>query len=143
MLLRRAHVQTLRGFDDSLFMYGEDLDLCCRVRRAGLRLHYLSSEVIFHHEGAASKKKGRSFAPLFQRSANYYFLRKNFGRWQAIAYRSAVSLGSAARLLSATLVWPVWRLRADRQSIGKISNFFSKHIDLFLWSIGLRSMPSR
>jgi GT2 family glycosyltransferase len=142
MLLRRREVEALGGFDESLFMYGEDIDLCCRVRRRGLALHYLASEIIYHHEGAASKKKGRSFAPLFQRAANYYFLRKNFGRVRAVAYRSAVLLGTAVRLVAAAVAWPVWRLRRGPGS-REISNFFGKHTDLFLWSLGLRGMPLR
>jgi GT2 family glycosyltransferase len=132
----------LAGFDESLFMYGEDLDLCCRIRRKGLGLHYLAGEVIYHHEGAASRNKGRSFAPLFQRAANYYFLRKNFGRAAAIGYRGAVSIGSTARIVAATLLAPVWVLRRGARPQDLV-NFIARHSDLLLWSIGLKRMPSR
>lgn len=142
MLVSREHVEGLGGFDESLFMYGEDLDLCCRVSHLGLRLRYLASEVIFHHEGAASKKKGRSFAPLFQRAANYYFLRKNFGRGRAIAYRTAVSVGTGVRLVAAALAVPAWAVR-QKPSGQAMANFFGKHSDLFLWSVGLKGMPLR
>jgi len=142
MMMPRRLAQRLAGFDESLFMYGEDLDLCCRVRREGLRLHYLASEVIYHHEGAASKKMGRSFAPLFQRAANYYFLQKNFGQAAALGYRGAVSIGSGARIVGALLLSPLWARRRGAGS-QELLNFLAKHADLFLWSIGIKGMPSR
>jgi GT2 family glycosyltransferase len=142
MMLSRALDRRLCGFDERLFMYGEDLDLCCRIRAEGLLLHYLASEVIYHHEGAASKKKGRSFAPLFQRAANYYFLDKNFGPARALGYRGAVSLGSVIRIVAGVLLFPAWILRRDSGS-REFLNFLLKHTDLFLWSIGAKGLPTR
>lgn len=142
MMMPRSLARKLAGFDESLFMYGEDLDLCCRVRRQGLQLHYLAGEVIYHYEGAASRKKGRSFAPLFQRAANYYFLQKNFGQAAALAYRGAVSIGSSARILVACLLLPWWLLRRGEKGAA-FAAFLAKHTDLFLWSIGIKGMPSR
>lgn len=142
MMLSRPLAQLLAGFDESLFMYGEDLDLCCRVRRVGLRLHYLASEVVYHHEGAASRKKGTNFAPFFQRAANYYFLQKNFGWPKALAYRAAVSVGSSVRIVAGFLVSPVWMLRRGARREEPL-NFIAKHADLLLWSIGIKATPSR
>lgn len=141
MMLPRSLVQRLTGFDEQFFMYGEDIDLCCRVRRAGLPLRYLASEVVYHHEGAASRKRGRSFAPLFQRAANYDVLHRHFGPSAAWGYRAAVSIGSGARLVAALVLAPWWVARrgARRQ---ELVNFVAKSADLLLWSIGLK-VPSR
>jgi GT2 family glycosyltransferase len=137
MMMPRALALRLGGFDESLFMYGEDLDICCRVRAEGLRVHYLASETIYHHEGAASRRRGRSFAPLLQRSANYYFLRKNFGPMAAIGYRGAVSIGSAARIVAAMIALPWWLL-ARGVAKHELWDFIARHADLLFWSIGLR-----
>jgi len=55
MLIRR---EALGGvlFRDDFFMYGEDIEVCQRLRRAGWRLRYLGSTEILHHGGAASRK---------------------------------------------------------------------------------------
>lgn len=142
MMLPRSLDQRLGGFDEHLFMYGEDLDLCWRISHEGLPLHYLASEVIYHHEGAASKKKGRSFAPLFQRAANYYLLQKNFGPSAAWGYRSSVTIGSIARIVAGTVLSPLLLLRRGAQT-QNVLNFLAKHLDLFLWSIGIKGLPSR
>jgi GT2 family glycosyltransferase len=142
LMLPAALDKQLKGFDESLFMYGEDLDLCCRIRAQGLVLHYSASEVIYHHEGAASKKRGRSFAPLLQRAANHYFLHKNFGAGMAFAYRVAVSIGTAARLFAAGLLAPWWLLKGGQRRESFV-NFMGKHADLFLWSVNAKQIPSR
>lgn len=140
MMLPRSLAQRLAGFDETLFMYGEDLDLCCRIRRKQFHLHYLATEVISHHEGAASRKKGRSFAPLFQRAANYYFLQKNFGPTTAMCYRCAVSVGSGTRIAAGFLALPWWVAKRGAAR-GQLRLFLAKHADLFLWSIGAKGVP--
>ncbi len=53
MLVRRAAFAEVGGFDPSFFLYGEDLDLCCRLRLAGWRLLAVP-DVWAHHLGGAS-----------------------------------------------------------------------------------------
>ena len=40
MLLSREAYEKTQGFDEDYFMYGEDLDLCFRVKKAGLAVYY-------------------------------------------------------------------------------------------------------
>ncbi len=142
MMLRRALARRLAGFDESLFNYGEDLDLCRRIQREGLRLHYLASETIYHHEGSASRQRVNSLAPLFQRAANYYFLQKNFGAAQAWSYRGAVSVGSVLSLVAGLVASPFWMLGNGPRGRA-LWQFIARQANLFLWSVGLRGMPSR
>jgi len=53
-LLRRSAFESIDGFDDSYFLYGEDLDLCRRLRSRGWRLIALPSPWAQHREGASS-----------------------------------------------------------------------------------------
>lgn len=42
-------------FDERFFLYGEDVDLCLRVRAAGLSIGYDPETSIIHHGGGSSK----------------------------------------------------------------------------------------
>jgi len=53
-LIRRSAFESVGGFDDSYFLYGEDLDLCRRLRADGWRLVTLPSPWAQHREGASS-----------------------------------------------------------------------------------------
>ena len=40
MMIRRDVYDEIGGFDESYFMYGEDLDLCYRTQKAGWKIYY-------------------------------------------------------------------------------------------------------
>ncbi|HXS72644.1 MAG TPA: glycosyltransferase [Rhodanobacteraceae bacterium] len=48
-LLRRAALRVVGGYDESIFMYGEDVELSYRLRAAGYRLCYVPDAVVVHH----------------------------------------------------------------------------------------------
>ena len=61
-LVRRAPVLTLGGFDENIFLFYEDDDLCRRVRDAGYGLIHVHDAIARHERGAsASPKRGRIF----------------------------------------------------------------------------------
>jgi len=49
VLMRRAAYLDIGGYDPAIFMYGEDVELSYRYRRAGWRLRYVPSAVLKHH----------------------------------------------------------------------------------------------
>jgi GT2 family glycosyltransferase len=65
LLVRRSAFEEIDGFDERYFMYGEDLDLCRRLRAAGWRLCALPVEWA-RHAG------GRSSADEFERELQWW-----------------------------------------------------------------------
>ncbi len=49
-------IKKMGGFDESFFMYGEDIDLSIRVLHQGYENHYLGNLSIIHYKGASSKQ---------------------------------------------------------------------------------------
>lgn len=54
MLIRRFAFEQVGGFDEHFFLYGEDLDLCRRLRSAGWKLMALPDQFAVHVSGASS-----------------------------------------------------------------------------------------
>jgi GT2 family glycosyltransferase len=71
MLLPRAAFDAVGGFDEGYFLHCEDMDLCCRVRDAGLRVACANAVRIVHAKGTSSRKR-----PFF---VAYY---KHRGMWR-------------------------------------------------------------
>jgi len=135
IMARKGIVDELGGFDENIFMYSEDLDLCYRILKIGWQIFYLATEVIIHHEGASTKvKENKNFAPLMQIASNYYFFHKNFGRIKAVQFRIAVCFGSLYRIIIIFLFTPILAFKRNFY----LFSGFNKHYNLFLWSIGLR-----
>ncbi len=56
MFLRRSLFNQLGGFDEQFFMYGEDMDLCWRVRESGYEVWYHPTTQIIHRKGQSSAR---------------------------------------------------------------------------------------
>jgi GT2 family glycosyltransferase len=70
MMTRRTW-DKLGGFDASLFLYWEDVDLCLRARAAGLDLSIRTDVSIWHAEGGSSKTTPRT------REMVYFYTSRN------------------------------------------------------------------
>jgi N-acetylglucosaminyl-diphospho-decaprenol L-rhamnosyltransferase len=56
MLCRRTAVGSAL-FDERFFMFGEDMELCERIRRNGWRVYYTGDATIVHHHGQSMEKQ--------------------------------------------------------------------------------------
>ena len=132
LMIRRTLWESLGGFDEAVFMYAEDLDLCRRVAHAGVRLRYVPAVSVFHYEGSsASQRKESFFALLSQMSSNAWYFRKHFGAGTVFGYRLAVLVGSSLRLVVGVIAAPFVRAASGRSA----GWFLRKHWALLLWSL--------
>lgn len=72
VLLRRTALEGVGGYDETLFMYGEDVELSYRLRRAGFMLRYCPRAVVWHYtyDEAVTKPLqyiGSTFSNLYLR----------------------------------------------------------------------------
>ena len=56
MFARSAALKQTGGFDTDFFMYGEDLDLCYRVTKAGWKIAYVPVTSVIHYKGSSTKR---------------------------------------------------------------------------------------
>lgn len=56
MLIRRLVFEKHNGFDETFFMYYEEVDLCYRIKYSGGRISYYPKAEIMHWGGASSKQ---------------------------------------------------------------------------------------
>lgn len=114
MLVRREAFEATGGFDESIFMYGEELEWCARLRRAGWRIGYAPRARVLHVGRASSERAlGRRRLSLSLEGDLRYLARyRGFGVLLVFALVRAVRLAweYALGLLS--------RDRAARQLAG-------------------------
>jgi GT2 family glycosyltransferase len=130
----------LGGFDEKLFMYAEDLDLCYRILKEGFNMYYLSTEVIIHYEGASSRQKSNMhFATLLQMESNYYFMRKNYGEFRAKCFRVAIFAGSLFRVLITAPLFIAVNCGLVKRDMD-LRHILSKYTNMLLWSIHIKRL---
>ncbi|MBP7694166.1 MAG: glycosyltransferase family 2 protein [Anaerolineales bacterium] len=99
LLIRRACLTTVGGFDTAQFMYGEDWDLCYRARRAGWQVVWVPAARILHTGNAAGEKTFGPGRQLRVMQANLHFHEKHFGRASRRVLAGLYGLNAAVRML--------------------------------------------
>jgi GT2 family glycosyltransferase len=77
LLLRRAMLDELGGFDAGFRMYGEDIDLCYRAARAGWERWYVPAAVVHHDYDRASDRRFLTRRTLWHWRGIARFVRKH------------------------------------------------------------------
>ena len=78
MMLSRASLQKVNGFDERFFMYGEDIDLSYRIQQVGLYNYYYPEITIIHYKGESTAVKSSFYFNNFY-GAMELFAKKHFG----------------------------------------------------------------
>ena len=107
LMLRKAAVDRIGFFDPRYFMFGEDVDLCYRLKLGGWKVFYLPTAKAAHHKRAATTKAQRK--ALYERHRamwTYHFKHHSegvsafgnglvwaqiWGRWVAASVKSSVT----------------------------------------------------
>jgi N-acetylglucosaminyl-diphospho-decaprenol L-rhamnosyltransferase len=98
MLLRRAAFEAVGGFDDTQWMYAEDLDLAWRLRDAGWATRYEPRARVRHESSAAAAVAFGDRATARFMTATYAVLVSRRGRARASLTAALNVAGAAARL---------------------------------------------
>jgi N-acetylglucosaminyl-diphospho-decaprenol L-rhamnosyltransferase len=56
MIVRSDVMKAVGGFDEDFFLYGEDQDLCLRIRKSGFEIGYIESAVVVHLGGQSERQ---------------------------------------------------------------------------------------
>ena len=73
MFIRRDALVEAGPLDDSFFMYGEDLDLCYRIKQAGWQVWYWPAVSVRHLKGESSRQRPGRMTFEFFRSMHLFY----------------------------------------------------------------------
>ena len=84
LLLRRAMLDELGGFDEGFRLYGEDIDLAYRAAQAGWERWYVPQAVVRHEHKAETDKRWLTRRTLWHWAGVLRFVRKHPERLRAL-----------------------------------------------------------
>ena len=91
-LARKSALDAVGGFDESFFLYEEDVDLCLRVRREGGRVLYTPRAEVVHHLGRSMERAPERARLEYHRSHLRFY-----GKHNSVAERIALRAWMAGR----------------------------------------------
>lgn len=78
IIIPKNIIENLGGFDESFFMYGEDIDLSFRIQKAGYKNFYFAETTVIHFKGESTKKGGLNYVRMFYKAMST-FVKKHYG----------------------------------------------------------------
>lgn len=103
MVLRREVYDKVGGFDEKIFMYGEEVEWAYRLHKSGYLIWYTPSVWITHLKGGSSVSGPRG-AILGEMRGLLYFFSKHKPAWQLPVLKLVLKIGSLGRIVLFTLL---------------------------------------
>jgi len=97
-LVPKKVINGIGPLDDEIFMYGEDVEWCYRIKKAGYNV-YFSPETKIVHIGGGSMKKNRTRAYVGEFRGIKYFYSKHKGKFSLQIARLLLKMGALLRIL--------------------------------------------
>jgi len=104
MFVRREAYEQVGGMDEDFFIYGEESEWCCRIRRAEWIIRYYPETSILHYGGVSADRRSSEMS-LNMARGNLLLLLKTTGPVTAYAANICMLLRDAPR----AALWGVWR----------------------------------
>lgn len=138
MVVRSSLYRRLGGFNPRFFMYGEDVDLCQRVRESGHGVYHVPAAHVVHHGGVSSAKQSSGFSAVMIREAVDTIMRIHRGEFSAFCSRVLMACSALMRLAVAYLA----RLFCDRRKRACFDRIIAKWLLVFRWCCGTEKWAS-
>lgn len=97
LFIKKEDYQSVEGFDEHYFMFGEDIDFSYKLLKNGKKNYYLGGQTILHYKGE-STQKNRQYLERFY-GAMVHFYKTHFSESKINVF--------AVSLLAQLLIW--WR----------------------------------
>jgi GT2 family glycosyltransferase len=96
--IRRSAFEDVHGFDESFFMYNEDVDLSLRLRSAGWESHFTPAATIMHVHHASTRQYRRAMA-LRSLRGRLELYKRHYGARQLLQLRAIVAAAMTLKSL--------------------------------------------
>ncbi|MDB5192577.1 MAG: glycosyltransferase [Segetibacter sp.] len=110
LLGRRELLLKLKGFDETFFMYGEDIDLSYRIQKEGFKNYYFSESSIIHFKGESTRKGSLNYVKMFYQAMSI-FVEKHYAGGKAKLFQVILQLAIWARALVAAIAQLLVKIR--------------------------------
>jgi GT2 family glycosyltransferase len=138
MMVRTSLFKKIGGFNPRFFMYGEDVDLCQRVRASGHEVCHVPMAEVIHHGGVSSANRGNGFSQVMIREAVDVFMHIHHGPITAFCCRALMAVSALTRLAAASAA----RVFSGRSSRERLNGVIEKWRLVLRWCFGAEKWAS-
>ncbi len=116
LAIRRAAFSRVGGFDESFFMYAEEIDLARRLHAAGWQTHFAPVTTVTHVGGVSTMQR-RAAMQIEKFASMVRFYRRHYSRHRTVAIVALMRAIAGARLVRDLVRLRLARDRGTRASL--------------------------
>ena len=132
-MVKREVFEHVGMFNESLFMYAEDVDLCYMIHKAGYSINYTGMGTIVHHSGkSSSSAKDTHLSSVLQRESLAIFFEQRRGRFYAWLFKATTGIVAVFRITVLCCLLPFATRWSTELYIAR-----DKWTRLLRWALGL------
>ncbi len=120
ILVRRNSFNSIGGFDENIFMYHDEVDLCKRINENDGKIYFYKNASIIH-AGSLSSKKNYYFFTKTSYESKLYFIKKHFRGVRLVVLLLLFFLQVFTQLIFWIIILPFSKSKA----LGKVKGFGS------------------
>lgn len=102
MLIKTDLFKKIKGFDEKIFMYTEDMELCYRVQKEGFKVYYYPDVKLLHLGQGSSN---RTFAIVSIYKGILYFYKKHKAFWQCFIVKLLLTIKAFSAIIVGELTF--------------------------------------
>ncbi len=99
MFMKREVFQKTNGFDEKMFMYGEEVELQMRIRSLGYHIYFVPITSIVHLGRASSDQVSSGFTLISEFKGLLYIYQKHHPAWHLPLLKLILKIGITLRIL--------------------------------------------
>jgi hypothetical protein len=103
MMIKKKVLDEVGSFDETFFMYGEDVDLSYRIQKAGYKNYYFAGTTIIHFKGESTRRGSLNYVKMFY-NAMSIFVHKHYGGTKAGIFNASIHVAIWTRATIAAIV---------------------------------------
>ena len=92
IMVPKIIIDQIGGFDESFFMYGEDIDISYRIQKAGYTNFYFAETCVIHFKGESTRKGSLNYVKMFYKAMSV-FVKKHYGGTTAGLFNFFIHVG--------------------------------------------------
>lgn len=98
ILVKKEAIKKAGMLDEKIFMYGEEVEWCFRLKERGKKIIYTPEAVILHYKGESSGQKMNA-GIIDEYKSILYFYQKHKSTWQLTFVKLALIFGALLRII--------------------------------------------
>ncbi len=122
ILIKKEVLAEVGLFDEKIFMYAEDMDLCLRIRKQNKKVFFLPEAIVLHYQGKSLVQQNEEFFKHLQ-SGFTLVIEKQNNRFGLFLIRFFLTLGTWMRIVVHFLSWKILGKRESQERLRIIRRY--------------------